>query len=153
MFCLDLFKHNRKPEIFKTNILNKVSKSLGILLSLFLVISCQKDDDCNICNSLNGTWKWVESIGGIGGWTLTPKTENKTKKLIINNFKYKEYENDSLIFQARYNFEIRPETYYDTHYYITLENAGEFAVAINRNELVLYENLWSEGFLNKYIRK
>ncbi|MBK9718210.1 MAG: hypothetical protein IPO85_11990 [Saprospiraceae bacterium] len=115
-------------------------------------MSCQKDDDCNICNQLNGTWNWVESIGGIGR-TLTPETEMKTKKLIIDNFNYLEYENDSLIFKSKYSFVIRPESFFDTHYYIVFEHAGELAVAIHGNKLELYENLWFDGFFHKYIRK
>jgi len=130
-----------------------MSKSFGVLLILFLAMSCQKDDDCNICNQLNGTWIWVESIGGIGGWTLTPETEKKTKKLIISNFNYLEYENDSLIFKSKYSFIIRPESFFDTHYYIVFELAGELAVAIHGNKLELYENLWFDGFFHKYIRK
>ncbi len=128
-------------------------KLLGVLLILFLAISCQKDDDCNICNQLNGTWNWVESIGGIGGWTLTPETEKKTKKLIIDNFNYREYENDSLIFESRYSFVIRPDTYRNTNYYIVFEQACELAVAIMGNKLELYENCWDDGFFHTYIRK
>ncbi len=128
-------------------------KLLGILLILFLVISCQKNDDCNICNQLNGTWNWVESIGGIGGRTLTPETEKKTKKLIIDNLNYREYENDSLIFESRYSFVIRPDTFRNTNYYIMFEQACELAVAIIGNKLELNENCWDDGYLHTYIRK
>lgn len=129
-------------------------RTWGVFVILFLSTSCQKDEDCNICNQLNGTWNWVESVGGIGGWTLTPETEKKTKKLIIDDFVFREYENDSLIFESKYSFLIRPDTYRNTHYFITFGHYFcEPAVEILKNKLILYDNCGEDGFFHTYIRK
>jgi len=126
--------------------------ALIILFFTMLVTSCQKEIDCDISQKLNGVWNWVESIGGIGGWTLTPESEHKTKTIKIENMTYREYENDSLVIQARYNFIIKPDTYYETHYFIELENGGEIAFNIIGSELKLYEQCF-DCYHHTYKRK
>lgn len=39
-------------------------------------------------NDLKGSWDWVLSQGGFGGWKLTPESEGFSKTLIINDGQY-----------------------------------------------------------------
>ena len=126
----------------KTSILN--------LLLIFLVIisfaSCDKD--CVLTKGIEGEWVWTKSIGGIGGWTLTPNSEGINKKLIIDAYYYKEFENDSLIFEDQYDLVVR-----NSNTYIDFENGLSYLIDIENYKLELTEYLWTDGFTHFYLRK
>ncbi|HET9135079.1 MAG TPA: hypothetical protein VFO76_00465 [Candidatus Kapabacteria bacterium] len=48
--------------------------------------------------TLIGKWKWVQTMGGIGGWTYTPATEGYTATLLIqSNTHCAIYKNDTIV--------------------------------------------------------
>ena len=60
-----------------------MKKTLGIVALLLAFTACKKDqadpNEPNITISkIYGTWNWVASDGGIGGFHYTPQSEHKT---------------------------------------------------------------------------
>ena len=114
------------------------------LFSIILIINligCKKEDECFKAIGINGEWVWIESVGGIGGWTLTPESEGIMKKLIIDDFKYKEFVNDSLVLETEYELGISDETLLGTEEktFIRFESGGEQAIVISDSELELID--------------
>ena len=61
-----------------------------VLIFSLLLISCKKNDDA-FNDSIVGSWKWTSSIGGIGGFKITPITSGTNIELKItpdNNYIY-----------------------------------------------------------------
>ena len=51
-----------------------------------------------------GKWRWVESVGGIGGVRLTPESVGYTKTHIFQgDLTFLGYKNDALIITAKYS--------------------------------------------------
>lgn len=123
----------------------KLSSVIGLLILVFFV-SCDKD--CDHLAGISGEWIWTKSIGGFGGWTITPATEGSTKKLIIDNHFYKEFENDILIFESKYDL-VKNQTYTS----IDLENGLSYIINIEMSNLELSEYQWSDGYTHFYSRK
>jgi len=48
-------------------------------------MACQQEEEIEFSKQIQGVWNWEQSVGGIGGWTLTPKTENYSKTLYIGS--------------------------------------------------------------------
>lgn len=80
---------------------------------------------------------WIQSSGGLGGWTITPQSEGYTKLLQITNTTFSEYMGDSLIFESHYLY------LYDTLYglpeYLEFESGGAIGVDFSNNRLELIE--------------
>ena len=75
---------------------------------VLIAIGCAKDDNAsNKCGNkedcLIGKWDWVQSIGGIGGWTLTPDSVGYHKTLVITNTTFQLFNQDTLEFQSDYS--------------------------------------------------
>jgi hypothetical protein len=108
---------------------------------IFNLIGCKKEDECFKAVGLNGEWVWIESVGGFGGSTLTPDSERIMKKLIIDDFKYKEFVNDSLVLETEYELGISDETLLGTKEktFIRFESGVEQAIVISDSELELID--------------
>ena len=111
------------------------------IILIFNLIGCKKEDECFKAIGINGEWVWIESVGGFGGWTLTPESEGIMKKLIIDDFKYKEFVNDSLVLETEYELGISDETLLGTEEktFIRFESGGEQAIVISDSELELID--------------
>jgi hypothetical protein len=115
-------------------------------LAFVLFTSCNKD--CIKPTGIEGEWIWTKSIGGIGGWTLTPESEGMTKKLIIDPRYYREFVNDTLLFQVQYDLVTR-----NSVMYIDFENGISYIIEVESRNLSLTEYLWSDGYTHAYLRK
>ena len=104
---------------------------LILLLLLTLAVSCKKESE-ETCDksSLKGTWIWEKSVGGFGGWTLTPESENMTQKLVIDDLYFKWYIKDSLAINEQYDFGTSEEGGVGTESktYIELESGRRYSV-------------------------
>jgi hypothetical protein len=130
------------------------AKTVIRFLTILLVISttaCSKEDDCFKAIGVNGEWIWVQSIGGFGGWTLTPESENKTQKLVIDDFTFQLYINDSLAFEKGYTLGKYDEPVWGTKTFIKYDSGGEQAVVIGDKELHLID-LCADCYFHKYRR-
>lgn len=68
-------------------------------------VSCTKPSEPSTL-ALVGTWNWIESVGGIGGWRWTPQSEGYTKKIkfTLPNV-VQEFRNNEMIFEGMYRVE------------------------------------------------
>lgn len=80
-------------------------------------------------------------MGGIGGWTLTPESENITRKLIISDDIYREYVNDTLVYEKKFVSGISKDKLIDTDVrtYIQFESGEKLATIVRRSDLELIE--------------
>lgn len=68
------------------------------------ITACDKNNDPGPGNpSIVGKWRWVKSVGGIGGFTSTPKSVGYN---LQNDFyadsTFKRFKNDSLLVSANF---------------------------------------------------
>lgn len=119
---------------------NITAKTLLYCL-LLLLFSCRKETGCLQGTGLSGEWIWTASYGGLGGWTLTPMSEMATQRLIIDDFFFREFVNDSLVFESEYDLGISEEPLPGTEEraYIEFESGGIRAIVIGASELELIE--------------
>jgi hypothetical protein len=66
---------------------------------VFFFISCSDSSSPTKPEpTIIGKWKWVQTMGGIGGWTYTPATEGYTATLLIqSNTHCAIYKNDTIL--------------------------------------------------------
>lgn len=130
----------------------RINLIFSFILTLIL-FGCKKDDERFKANGINGEWIWVESTGGIGGWTLTPESENITKKLIIDDFIYKEFVNDSLVLETEYELGISEEKLIGTKEktFIKFASGGEQAIIMADSELQFIDQCF-DCFNHRYKR-
>ncbi len=108
-----------------------------ILLILFLS-GCTKENNCPKNTSINGEWIWVETGGSRAG-PITPESTGISKKLIIDDFIYREFENDSLVLETQYELGISDEELYGTNErtFIEFDSGYRRAVIISETKLEL----------------
>ena len=129
---------------------NHASLIFSFILAL-LSLGCEKD--IKYRTAINGEWVWVESVGGFGGWTLTPESENKTRRLIIDDFLYKEYVNDSLVLETLYDLGISEKSLVGTEErtFIELATGRKQAIVLRGSELELIDQC-IDCFSHRYRR-
>ena len=121
---------------------------------LLLLMACKKEVDCEKPPGLKGEWIWVKSVGGFGGWTETPETNKATKTLKIDDALFREYRNDSLVFQSKYTLGVSDKTLVGTEdrNYIAFESGDVKAIIVGESELELIDQCY-DCFSHKYRRK
>lgn len=125
------------------------------ILLVAMSIGCDKETHCPESNNgLKGEWTWVESMGGIGGWTLTPESQNVTIKLVIDEETFSEFVNDSIIFKSTYTLGISEGELIGTteKTYIQYEPRNQQAILINGSELELIDQCY-DCYSHRYMRK
>ncbi len=108
-----------------------------ILLILFLS-GCTKENNCPKNTSINGEWIWVKTGGSRAG-PITPESTGISKKLIIDDFIYREFQNDSLVLETQYELGISDEELYgtDERTFIEFDSGPKQAIIISETELEL----------------
>lgn len=126
-------------------------------LLLCSVSSCHKDGSPGPAStSIVGRWRWVKSVGGIAGMTITPQSAgyNLTQVYGANNT-FKLYKNDSLELQSKYsiirNFKYETQTIDLLKIDNNESNRADFTI---RNDTLYSSNglFISDGFSSVYVR-
>ena len=66
--------------------------------ALLTLAACYSSGPTGLAEGLEGRWVWVESSGGIAGWTLTPESEGYDVRLEVDaEGTVRAFRNDSLI--------------------------------------------------------
>ena len=123
-----------------------------LAILVFGAISCKKSNQLP-SNSLTGKWRWVQSVGGIGGVTLTPKsTGNNFRDEFYADSTYKRFENDSLIIHGNYSI-IKGYNYTPTQKVDVLK-IGDWrsSIYVKNDTLYLNDLFISDGFGDTYVR-
>src|SRR6185312_4007221 len=81
-------------------------RTFTLIFALFAVVeisSCKKERQAP-SSSIVGQWRWVKSVGGIAGLTLTPQsTGNNFRDEYYADSTYKRYENNALVAQGDFS--------------------------------------------------
>ncbi len=103
-------------------------------------------------NRLTGSWDWLYSQGGFGGWTLTPESEGYSQQLtFFGNRFYVKTRNDTLFKQGTYSLS-KIEFDGKKRRAITFESKVNQAVVLQQNDtLRLFENC-ADCYLHVYVR-
>lgn len=132
--------------------MRKILNLILLPIAILCLAGCNGSDDCYTAAGIGGEWQWTKSIGGFAGSTRTPSTENETRRLVIDDFQFKEFVNGELIFESAYDVEMRTDSAFGTNKFIIFENGGENAYLLEGNKLELHE-LCADCFSHFYTRK
>ena len=130
---------------------HRLKLSFSILVCSFILaafFSCHKD--CVKPTGINSEWIWEKSESPWG--TLTPLNTGEQRKLKIDDYIFREFINDSLVFESQYDLVMRNDSIYDNQTFIVFPSGYEEGIIINGSELVRIEVLWSDGFNHYYDR-
>ncbi|MGF7042220.1 hypothetical protein [Mucilaginibacter lappiensis] len=123
------------------------------MITLCSVSSCNKDK-MPTSTSIIGKWRWVKSVGGIAGSTVTPQS---TGYNLSEEFKadstFKRFKNDSLIAQGKFSI-VRNYKYASTETIDVLKTGGpdDLAFVIRNDSLFVSDIFISDGFNTAYVR-
>jgi hypothetical protein len=79
-----------------------------LLVGLLLLGACRSASLEPGVDRLSGTWRWIESTGGIAGMRVTPESVNYTAQLRVTGRQIKVVRNDSI--KATASFTIRGDS-------------------------------------------
>lgn len=132
-------------------------KLIFVLALLTFFASCSKEDypqNCidDIC--IDGEWEWIESYGSIAGLTITPETENQTRKLIITETNYQEFVNNELKVDLEYEYVKSDElsTFSTDSLILKLAGSNWYSVFEENENLILREpcfDCWDHTYIRK----
>jgi hypothetical protein len=121
------------------------------LLAIATFTACKDDDPVN-ATGIEGDWRWTQSYGGLLGQTITPDSAGYTRHLEIDSETYREFQDDSLIFQSNYNIETRVDSLFGTNKIIAFDTGYELAIIQSGNNLKLIE-ICFDCFEHSYVRQ
>ena len=126
-------------------------KMFALFLSLIL-LSCESNE---VKPSVVGSWKWVESQGGIAGLTIKASESDQREMIFDSKGNFTMIQNEKTITQAKYvlknaksitSTELKPMITFPN------EDAMNLSYEITGNNLYLFEEVY-DGFSHTYVRK
>jgi hypothetical protein len=121
------------------------------------ISACTKNDDSGPGNpSIVGKWRWVKSVGGIGGTTVTPKTDGYTYRFEFGaDSVFKDYQNDKLLLQSNYHT-TKNYKYDSSSPVVDLlkieSNSTPLAYVVRHDSLYFDDIFIADGFSSVYVR-
>ncbi len=120
------------------------------------VSSCNKTEDPGPSAQIVGKWRWVKSVGGIGGFTLTPATEGFTQTQVFGaDSSFKFYKNDSLKLQNTFTVTRNYKQGAETVDVLKINSNDSYKSAFTIRNDTLYTSDYlfiSDGFSTVYVR-
>ncbi|HLO45434.1 MAG TPA: hypothetical protein VK175_13945 [Leadbetterella sp.] len=126
-------------------------KMFALFLSLIL-LSCESNE---VKPSVVGSWKWVESQGGIAGLTIKASESDQREMIFDAKGNFTMIQNGKTITQAKYELKnAKSITSTELKPMITFpnEDAMNLSYEITGNNLYLFEEVY-DGFSHTYVRK
>lgn len=123
---------------------------LGIFLLTAALFSCEQD---SVNNELVGTWKWVESTGGIAGVTLKPDSGVVRILSFKENGDFSVSENGQNLVQTTYTITSDTSIYnHEKVPMIKFKDEGQLtrSFSIKADTLFLSDEVY-DGFTSKYL--
>ncbi|MEN0055014.1 MAG: hypothetical protein AAGC65_15175 [Mucilaginibacter sp.] len=132
-------------------------KYLSLLLVLIIYCSASSCNKGKLppSDSIVGQWRWVKSVGGIGGFTLTPKTEGFEQKWMFNaDSTFKFYRKDTVALNGRFsitrNYKTSAGESFDV---IKIPGSWSDQAYVIRNDSLFFLDIFiSDGFNSTYVR-
>ena len=126
---------------------------LMTVCTLCSVSSCNKEK-MPTSDSIVGEWRWVKSVGGIAGVTITPQSAGYNQRREFNaDSTFKSFKNDSLTIQGKFSI-VRNYKYSESETVDVLKwgTAVDDSFVI-RNDTLFINNIFiSDGFGSTYVR-
>jgi hypothetical protein len=131
-------------------------QSAILVISIFLLASAgcgKKSVRSEFSHRIIGKWNWVESVGGIGGWRLTPDSEGYTKKhVFLPDFTFLGYRNDTLTVAAKYTIREKVVWGKDTAEVLQIEGQMEQVIGFRGNDTLELVDHAYDGFNHLFVR-
>jgi hypothetical protein len=124
-----------------------------IVLTLCSFNSCNKKDQPGPV-SIVGKWRWVKSVGGFAGQTITPqKAKYNLREEFNADSTFKTYKNDSVTVQGKYsiikNYKLSSSNTVDV---LKTNKSYNQAFTIHNDTLFINDVFISDGFSTIYVR-
>jgi hypothetical protein len=128
------------------------------LLMLIALILCSASS-CNkgklpTSTSIMGQWRWVKSVGGIGGFTSSPQSSGFTQRYQFNDDStFRFYRKDTVAAQGKFSI-VRNYQYGNSTIDVLKTSNSSFdqSLLIRNDTLYLYDISISDGYNNTYVR-
>jgi hypothetical protein len=143
-----------RNELYKPYNVMKYFSLLLVVMVYCSVSSCNKEK-LPPSDSIVGEWRWVKSVGGIGGFTLTPKTEGFTQKWVFNaDSTCKFYHKDTVAINGKFSIKRNYKTSAgETFDLMNTTGSGSDQAFVIRNDLLFFSDIFiSDGFGSTYVR-
>ena len=113
---------------------------VAIVSLVFILFSCQKEDSPR-AEVLEGSWEWVECVGGISMEVVSSAEDAGTMiTLEFEGNRMRRIENKAIVFDLRFSFDM-VETSSGTFDLIRLENGDSFSYYFEEGRLFMWEGL------------
>jgi hypothetical protein len=124
-------------------------------LVLLSISSCNKEGLSRPTSTLiTGSWRWVKSVGGIGGVTLTPQSTGYAfTQIYAADSTFKMYKKDTLILSGKFsitqNYKYSATETFDL---LKINDLNPTAFTIRNDTLYQNDVFISDGFSTVYVR-
>lgn len=116
--------------------MKKLINILSGILFVIILVSCEKD----CISSINGEWILVQTESG--GIITTPEDYGENVNLKIDDFIYKMFVNDSLVFETQYDLILKPDSVLGPKQFIVFESGYEQGISITETEMEITDYNW-----------
>jgi hypothetical protein len=110
------------------------------LLLILLNIGCK--DDCVSPKGIYVDWIWTRTYDNHHGITTTPEDLGYTEKLSIDDFTFKQYINDSLVYESQYDLITRADSLNNEGKFIVFPSGYEQKIHVDESQLILTETIF-----------
>lgn len=121
---------------------------LTVILPLF---GCEKD--CSSPMGFYGEWEWIRTFDNHNGVTTTPEDLGYTEHLSVGDFIFRQFINDSLVFESQYDLLIRTDSLGKSKNFLVFPSGYEREISVDGNELALTETWLLVNPTSYYTRK
>jgi hypothetical protein len=137
--------------------MKKYLRRLAILIIGIFLLTCfgcgKKAVKSDFKHPIIGKWRWVESVGGIGGIRITPESVGYTQTHIFQgDLTFLGYKNDALIITAKYTITEKPVWELDTAEVLQVEGQIEQIIGFRGNDSLDLGDHVIDGFNHLFVR-
>jgi len=132
--------------------------SMKHFLLMLLALTLCSASSCNkgklpASKSIMGQWRWVKSVGGIGGFTTTPQSAGFTQRYQFNDDStFRFFRKDTIAMQGKFSIVRNYKYGSSTIDVFKTGNSFDQSLLIRNDTLFLYDISISDGYNNTYVR-
>ncbi len=130
-------------------------KLLTYFVMLLSIMSCSNENVAPVEKTIAGKWEWVESTGGIGGWTYKASATEKKQVIFTKAGDYELIENGDSKMKTKYiikdGMSITSTTPVPMIYFQPDSSYIHQSYQIKSDTLFLFDEV-NDGFNHTYVR-
>ena len=112
----------------------------AVLLSILVLFGCEKE--CESPKGIYGDWIWTMTDDNHYGIITTPEDLGYTVKLSIDDYTFKQFRNDSLVYESQYDLVIRTDSLNNDRNFIVFPSGNENEIHVDESQLILVETIF-----------